>query len=75
MSVLDVNVSANRLDLRELRAGDCDTEISATNKEKVHTAPILYIDTVFEHCMRSQHQYRLADYACSSRRDGKCVDG
>lgn len=76
MPVLNMNVSPQRLDLRELSTGDRNAAHSAANKEEVHTAPILYIDTVFEHCTRSPRQYRLAGYAlCSSRRDGKCVDG
>lgn len=57
----DLDISPQWLGLAQLTGRYGDTALPPTNEVEVHTTPILYIDTVFDHSKEEQSQYRPAD--------------
>lgn len=58
--IADVDITTQWLDLLEQGARDGHAAIAALNEEKVHAAPILHINTVFQHLSRQSKKYRSA---------------
>lgn len=60
VAFFDLDLSAQGLGLTQFLSRDRDAVLTTPDNEEVHGAPILYMDTVFQHLPCSRRKYRSA---------------